>query len=144
SHWGQPAWEQLSSPTGPPRLSYTPPMLPHLFNTRLIVLSPKEGSTRGTSAKGNKNHQYRAVKHNHHDSYNPPAKRQTGENPGRCMKANFSPATSSTPITERGPTGDSLAPSAAGGVLSTATRLRPSISKVRSRERSEESIDSRS
>ncbi|KAH0879422.1 hypothetical protein HID58_066816 [Brassica napus] len=60
------------------------------FNTRLVVLPPKEGSTRGTFANGNRNHQYRTTKNSRHDSYNPPAKRQTAENPGRRMKANFS------------------------------------------------------
>ncbi|KAH0879423.1 LOW QUALITY PROTEIN: hypothetical protein HID58_066817 [Brassica napus] len=53
------------------------------------------------------------------------------------------PATSSTPITERGLTGGSLPASAASGALSTTARLRPSISEVRSRERFEESMDSR-
>ncbi|KAH0849002.1 hypothetical protein HID58_091605 [Brassica napus] len=50
-------------------------------------------------------------------------------------------ATSSTPITDRGPTGKILSPPGGGGASPTAAFLSSSISAVRSREESEESMD---
>ena len=51
-------------------------------------------------------------------------------------------ATSSTPITDRGPTGESLSPPRGGGAFPTSAFLSSSISTVRSREDYEESMDS--